>query len=69
MKGYYSKPLPHEDDGEVWSLEDWQDLLDLDIVSPDYGTGYQATELGYDRTLDAFAEKAEDCTHIVWFNK
>lgn len=69
MKGYYSKPLPHEDDGEVITLPDWVMYVDTGVCTPYDGTGYQATELGYDRTLDAFAEKAEDCTHIVWFNK
>lgn len=69
MKGYYNYPLPHEDDGEVFSLEDWIELVSVGAVNHYDGSGYQATLLGYDRTLDAFAMKADDCTHIIWFNK
>lgn len=69
MKGHYNYPLPKGDDGDVFTLREWQSYAKQGWFLPDDGSGYQASELGYDRTLDAFDTKAEDCTHIVWFNK
>ena len=69
MKGHYNYPLPKGEDGDVFSLTEWKAYVKKGWFLPDDGSGYQATELGYDRTLNAFDPIAEDCTHIVWFNK
>lgn len=67
--GKYTNPLPAEWDGDVFTLREWNEYVKVGFLMPDDGTGYQANELGYDNTLDAFGPKAEDCTHIVWYNK
>lgn len=71
MKGHYNYPLPKDNgtDIAVITLNTWNTWIRTGAVLREDGVGFQASELGYDRTLDAFDKKAEDCDRIVWFNK
>lgn len=69
MASNYNHQLPSEWEGDVFTYSEWQSYLKLGMFTPDDGSGYQANELGFDYNLSAFDPKAEDCTHIVWYNK
>ena len=70
MKGYYSKSLPSEEDGYVFSKQEWVEMVRCGTFIPDDGSGYWATDKGYDRTLPVFhGQMPEDATHVVWYNK
>lgn len=69
-------PLPYEypyvwdvpSYGDVYTREDWLEMIDCDSCNPDDGTGYPIKDGKMNRHGDVFPPP-EDATHVVWFNK
>lgn len=69
----YLQPLPGY--GDMYSIEEFQKLVDSGCITDDDGAGYYCTNMVYD--LDTYALPSmlakgcinPDYTHIIWFNK
>lgn len=68
--------LPPEDQFELFTLQDFRGLLDLEVFADEDGDGYYATAVEYGREFPALPSKAGDsknapdwATHVAWFNR
>jgi hypothetical protein len=61
-------PLP--DYGYLFTLADWDEMVNSGGITDDDGTGYYATERGMSRKHYCFDfDRPRWATHVMWFNK
>lgn len=68
MKNKWTNPET-EEDGSMFTKEDWADIVRDGACAPDDGSGYWADINEYDTNYDAFGPAPEWATHVAWYNK
>lgn len=62
--------MADEDDmDEVFTVEEWRNLVEIEAFIPTDGIGFWGIEQAYSYKYNAFKVRPRGATHVHWFNK
>jgi hypothetical protein len=64
----YTKKLDKDWDGDIYTIEEWNKVVDTGWITDDDGSGYWVKD-GLKSRDEVFSTPQLDATHVVWYNK